>query len=105
MLSGAERVAPILRRSVNDRTPLHVNAIRQLLIALNAPRIGMTGANYCLALWALADYRRRLFRGCTSRRCVHNANPQTLLNQIDANSSTGKDAPYIIPGDSVQVPL
>ena len=66
-LPGAERVAPILGRAVDDRPPLHVNAVRQVLVALDAPRIRMARANFRLALRALADYRRRLFH--RSSRC------------------------------------
>jgi len=101
-LTGAERVAPIPRRSIDDRASLHVNAIGQLLIALDAPRIGMTGANFRLAFRALADYRWRFFHGRISRRGIHNDKRQTFAAELMLIT---QDAPYIILTDSVQVCL
>jgi len=80
MLLGAERVAPVLGRAIEDRPALHVNAVRQLLVALDAPRIRMTGANFRLALLARADYWRRFFYCRSSRPGIHSEKHQTLLD-------------------------
>jgi hypothetical protein len=55
---NAKAETPILWSPVDNWAAFHVNAVRKRFVALDAPPIGMAGANLGFAFSTLANYRR-----------------------------------------------
>ena len=77
---NTETITPIFRCSVKDWSSFHVHAVRQRLVALDAPGIGMAGSDVGFAPGAFADDRGLCVYLSDGRCCIHSSKRPIFLN-------------------------